>query len=50
MRAQIFALALLLTACGHGGKPAGGFGDMTPQVTVVTLKEHPQGADGDAAA
>jgi membrane fusion protein, multidrug efflux system len=39
MRAQVFAIALLLTACGHGGKPAGGFGDMTPQVTVVTLKE-----------
>ena len=39
MRAQMFAIALLLTACGHGGKPAGGFGDMTPQVTVVTLKE-----------
>jgi membrane fusion protein (multidrug efflux system) len=39
MRAQIFAIALLLTACGGGGKPAGGFGDMTPQVTVVTLKE-----------
>jgi membrane fusion protein (multidrug efflux system) len=41
MRAQIFAVALLLTACGGGGKPAGGFGDMTPQVTVVTLKEQP---------
>jgi membrane fusion protein (multidrug efflux system) len=39
MRAQIFAIALLLSACGGGGKPAGGFGDMTPQVTVVTLKE-----------
>ena len=39
MRAQIFAIALLLTACGGGGKPPGGFGDMTPQVTVVTLKE-----------
>jgi membrane fusion protein, multidrug efflux system len=39
MRAHIFGIALLLTACGHGGKPAGGFGDMTPQVTVVTLKE-----------
>jgi membrane fusion protein, multidrug efflux system len=39
MRAHIFAIALLLTACGGGGKPAGGFGDMTPQVTVVTLKE-----------
>jgi membrane fusion protein, multidrug efflux system len=41
MRAQIFAIALLLTACGGAGKPAGGFGDMTPQVTVVTLKEQP---------
>jgi len=41
MRAQVFAIALLLTACGHGGKPPGGFGDMTPQVTVVTLKEQP---------
>src|SRR5580658_3909162 len=32
------AAALLLAACGGAPKQAAGFGDMTPQVTVVTLK------------
>jgi membrane fusion protein (multidrug efflux system) len=32
------AAALLLTACGGAPKQGAGFGDMTPQVTVVTLK------------
>jgi membrane fusion protein (multidrug efflux system) len=32
------AAALLLAACGGAPKQGAGFGDMTPQVTVVTLK------------
>jgi membrane fusion protein, multidrug efflux system len=32
------AAALLLAACGGAPKQGPGFGDMTPQVTVVTLK------------
>jgi membrane fusion protein (multidrug efflux system) len=39
--AIVGCLALLLAACGHAPPPGAGFGDMTPQVTVVTLKTQP---------
>jgi len=35
------SVALLIAACGGAPKQGAGFGDMTPQVTVVTLKSQP---------